>query len=240
MPELDGTVRVLDVDPDLGARIPQDEAAAAGDAAIAALLRLERGPWTEMPSRVDPGSLGFLVLDGLLLCTVEVAGRPNVELVGRGDVIRPWVETEGTLPQPIRWTVLVPAEVAWLDREFARRTAVWPEVASALIGRLVIRARHLLFQRGVGAIPRVDERLLLVLWDLADRWGKVRVDGVHLPLPLSHSLLASVVGAQRPSVTTALGKLRRDGLVEQTPGGWLLLGEAPVELAEPVRDASAA
>lgn len=240
MPELDGTVRVLDVDPDLGARIADSEAGAAADAAFAAAVRLERGPWTEMPRRVDPGALGFLVLDGLLTCTVRVAGRANVELVGRGDVLRPWMSNEGTVPQEIRWNVLIPAQLAWLDRDFAVRTARWPEIAAALVERLVVRARHLLFQRGASALPRVDERLLLVLWDLADRWGKVRVDGVQLPLPLSHSLLASIVGAQRPSVTTALGRLRRDELVHQIPGGWLLLGEPPRELAQAPADRASA
>lgn len=241
MPELNGTVRVLDEDPDLGARVPDAEAHAAGDAAVAAALRLERGPWTEMPRRVDPGALGFLVLDGMLSCTVRVAGRANVELVGRGDVLRPWVVSDGTLPQEIRWNVMLPAQLAWLDRDFAIRTARWPEITAALVDRLVVRARHLLFQRAASAIPRVDERLLLVLWDLADRWGRVRVDGVHLPLPLSHSLLASIVGAQRPSVTTALGRLRREELVHQVPGGWLLIGAPPTELAaspaEPARTA---
>jgi len=231
MPELDGTVRVLDVDPDLGARIAEPEAAAAADAAVAAAVRLERGPWTEMPRRVDPGALGFLVLDGLLTCTVRVAGRANVELLGRGDVLRPWMSNEGTVPQQVRWHVLIPAQLAWLDRDFAVRTGRWPEIGASLVERLVVRARHLLFQRAASALPRVDERLLLVLWDLADRWGKVGVDGVRLPLPLSHSLLASIVGAQRPSVTTALGRLRREELVHQIPGGWLLLGEPPRELA---------
>ena len=233
MPEIDGTVRVLDADPDLAARLGAADAAAAGDAAVAAAVRLERGPWTEMPRRVDPGALGFLVLDGMLSCTVKVAGRANVELVGRGDVIRPWVDNQGTVSQQVRWNALLPAQLAWLDRDFAERTARWPEIAASLVERLVLRARHLLFQRAASALPRVDERLLLVLWDYADRWGKVRVDGVHLPLPLSHSLLASIVGAQRPSVTTALGRLRRESQVVQIPGGWLLLGEPPRELAQP-------
>ena len=241
MAALDGTVRVLDEDPDLGARIAPGDQAAASGAAVAAAVRLERGPWTEMPRRVDARALGFLVLDGMLSCTVRVAGRANVELLGRGDVLRPWVTNDATVPQDVEWRVLVPAQIAWLDGDFAERTARWPELAAALIDRLVVRARRLLFQRAASALPRVDERLLLVLWDFADRWGRVRMDGVHLPVPLSHSLLASIVGAQRPSVTTALGRLRREGAVQQVPGGWLLIGEPPAQVAEePVEQAPAA
>jgi hypothetical protein len=40
-----------------------------------------------------------------------------------------------------------------------------------------------------------------------------------------------VVGSQRPSVTTALSALKREGLVERLPdGSWLLHGEPPQEL----------
>ena len=54
--------------------------------------------------------------------------------------------------------------------------------------------------------------------------------GVKLPLPLSHGLLAGIVGARRPTVSTALGALRDQGLVERTEGGWLLHGDPPGEL----------
>jgi hypothetical protein len=233
VPALAGTIHILEADPDIGARLPAAALADANQAAVAAVVEIERGPWVGMPSSVDPGAIGFLVLEGIIALSVEVAGRTNVELVGPGDIIRPWTEgPEATLPQRMRWNVIVPVRLAWLDREFALRTGRWPEIGAALMQRLVQRANHLLFQRALAAIPRVDERLLLLLWDFADRFGRVRADGVHLPLPMSHSLLAGLVAAQRPSVTTALGKLRRAGSIEQVQGvGWLLRGDAPVELA---------
>jgi predicted transcriptional regulator of viral defense system len=50
---------------------------------------------------------------------------------------------------------------------------------------------------------------------------------------MTHSLLARIVGARRPSVSTALGKLQSRGLVERTDNGhWLLLGEPPGEIDE--------
>src|SRR5918998_361959 len=52
---------------------------------------------------------------------------------------------------------------------------------------------------------RVDDRLMLTLWHLAERWGRVRREGIVVPLPLSHQRLADLVGAQRQSVTTAMG-----------------------------------
>ena len=84
---------------------------------------------------------------------------------------------------------------------------------------------------------RVNVRLLMLLWHLADRWGRVRSEGVVLPLHLTHSVLADLVAARRPTVTSALSELARLELaVPQTPG-WLLRGKPPGELLElePVR-----
>jgi CRP-like cAMP-binding protein len=78
---------------------------------------------------------------------------------------------------------------------------------------------------------RVEERLLLTLWHLADRWGRVSPDGIVVPLPLPHQRLADLVGAHRPSVTTAMGELVRAGrLSRRDDGVWLLHGPPPEKL----------
>jgi CRP-like cAMP-binding protein len=46
-----------------------------------------------------------------------------------------------------------------------------------------------------------------------------------VPVGLPHRTLATLVGARRPSVTTALTGLAREGLVERTAEGWLLHGD---------------
>jgi CRP-like cAMP-binding protein len=77
----------------------------------------------------------------------------------------------------------------------------------------------------------VEDRLLLTLWHLAERWGRVGADGIGVPLPLSHQRLADLVGAHRPSVTTAMGELVRSGAVSRRDDGtWILHGPPPAEL----------
>ena len=87
-------------------------------------------------------------------------------------------------------------------------------------------------QRAIAQVPRVDARVLVLLWLLADRWGRVSPQGVRVPLSLTHETIGKLVGARRPSVTTALGVLTRRGLVERTDSGWLLHGDPQEALPE--------
>jgi CRP-like cAMP-binding protein len=97
----------------------------------------------------------------------------------------------------------------------------------------VARSRGLSLLLALHAIPRLHDRVLLALWHFADRWASVTPRGVELRLPLSHADVSHVVGASRPSVSTALSQLRSEGLLEPIAGGgWLLLGEPPPDLHE--------
>ncbi|MGO9907166.1 MAG: helix-turn-helix domain-containing protein [Solirubrobacteraceae bacterium] len=67
----------------------------------------------------------------------------------------------------------------------------------------------------------------MLFWHLADRWGRVRNGQTILPLRLTHSVLADLIAAQRPSVSTALSDLASRKIVRPAPDGWLLLAERP-------------
>src|SRR5689334_19768010 len=83
---------------------------------------------------------------------------------------------------------------------------------------------------------RVDVRLHMLLWHLAARWGRVRSDGTVLRVRLTHAVLADLVAARRPTVTTALSDLARRGLVKTDGETWVLSGEAPGELPPAARE----
>lgn len=73
----------------------------------------------------------------------------------------------------------------------------------------------------------------MLLWYLAERWGRVTANGIVLALPLPHRLLADLVAARRPHVTTSLGALRRSGeMVRREDGLWVLHGDPPRQLAD--------
>jgi CRP/FNR family transcriptional regulator, cyclic AMP receptor protein len=110
------------------------------------------------------------------------------------------------------------------------RIARYPEVVSALFSRAVRRSRHAAVGMAIVQQPRVDIRLQMLFWELADRWGIMRGDGAHVPLRLTHAVLADLVAARRPTVTKALGELAERSAVLWTGTDWLLLGNPPVEL----------
>lgn len=227
--------RVLDEDPDLLDRVPGSERPRALADALARVQRLDLGSWDE-PDALDPHSDGFglLVLEGMIARRVTLGRFDCTELLGQGDLLRPWsfAGAAASVPSRVTWNVVEPVRIATLDRRFALAAAPWPEVAAGLMDRIVSRARWLAFQLAVCHVVRVDTRLLLMMWHFADRWGRMTKDGARISLPVTHSVLASVVGARRPSVTTALGRLQDQGLIERLPeGAWLLRGTPPEDYA---------
>ena len=161
--------------------------------------------------------VGFLLVDGMVTRDLLFAGRTTTELLGAGDILRPWDDDVAfdALPFSASWHVHTPARVAILDTRVAIAAGRWPSLATALHARHVRRARSLAFQRAIAQLPRVDDRMLVLLWALAERWGRVGPEGVRVPVGLPHRTLATLVGARRPSVTTALTGLAREGLVER-------------------------
>jgi CRP/FNR family transcriptional regulator, cyclic AMP receptor protein len=221
-------------DADLAVSLTPTARAAALEECIAPLLRLDAGRWSGRDPAFSKDGIGLLVLNGLLLRRVGIDGRYGAELLGDGDLLRPWQEEEvqATVPSTTRWQVLQPTRLAVLDGRVTRRTAHYPEVTCRLIGRALQRSRNLAVNLAIVHQTRVDARLRILFWHLADRWGKVNPDGTVLPLALSHTTLSDLVAARRPTVTTALAELDARGLVRRTGTGWLLAGERPSELSE--------
>ena len=200
---------------------------------IAQAIEVPSGPWSPMeaPAPLRAG-IGLLMLDGLLVRQVGVGGRFGAELLGSGDLIRPWQldDKAKTLPRTGRWRALVPCRMAVLDKDFTVRLTRYPEVTSCLFSRAMRRASHIAVQIAIVHQPRIDVRLRMLFWELADRWGTVHSDGVHVPLQLTHAMLADLVAARRPTVTKALGELADAGAVVWGSGHWVLSGEPPLEL----------
>jgi CRP/FNR family cyclic AMP-dependent transcriptional regulator len=234
---MDGQITsLLELDPDLGMLLPEDRLAQARRDLPVAVHVLDTGPWeVERLSGTSPEHIGLLVLDGVLAREVLVSDTISTELLGPGDVLRPWqiADSAQLLQYSVRWNVLARSRIALLDRRFAAHMAHYPEVTAALIDRVNERAQRLAVTQAICQLNRVDRRVLALLWHLAERWGRMTPDGVAVPMTLSHRMLGQLVGARRPTVSTALSELAKEGEVSRRDDGtWLLTG-SPVGVPAP-------
>jgi CRP/FNR family cyclic AMP-dependent transcriptional regulator len=225
-------VRVLVEDRDLARYVDIERRTMAERSCLATAMVLQRGRWNAGQYADDASSgFGLLILSGLISGCVGRRGGYGAELLGTGDLFRPLQRPDARASAPFdsNWTVIHPARVALLGSRFVHRAAPFPEVATALVGRMLLRTRRLAVNMAIVHYPRVDTRVHMLFWHLAARWGHATPEG---PLPITHALLAEMIASRRPTVTKALAQLAQQGLVAHLSGGWLLSGAAPPELDE--------
>lgn len=225
---------VLREDPELAEAIPPARRRQAIEECTAAEIHIPVGRGAGQAGTALHGGIGALVLEGLLIRRVGIDGRFGAELLGEGDLLRPWQQEWDSpmLPLETGWSIVEPARVAVLDHEFVQRISRYPELAPAFVARAMQRARNLAVNMAIVHQARVDVRLRMLLWHLAGRWGRVRTEGTVLPLRLTHALLADLVAARRPTVTSAISELSRRGLLRASGDEWVLFGGPPGELLD--------
>jgi len=228
-----GSIALLDADPDLGQLMDAEQFGEARRRLVVRRHVLEQGPWDGERLR-DAGveHIGLLVISGVMTRELVVADNVAAELIGPGDIIRPWHagSSEQLVPYTVRWSTLERTELAVLDRQFAASLTRYPHVNAIIIERLSDRAQRLALMQSVSQLNGVDRRLLTLFWHLAERWGRVTATGVVVGVALPHRVLAQLVGARRPTVSSALRRLAESGeLCREDDGSWRLSG-APVGL----------
>jgi CRP-like cAMP-binding protein len=182
---------------------------------------------------LESPAFGLLLLEGCLLREAPAGGRAALELLCPGDLLRPWEEPALLDERPARWRSLNRCTLAVLDGSFARRAAPWPQVAALLLSRLMRRSRHASLMLAIRTLPCVEDRVLAVLWILAERIGQVTMQGVVVKLPLRQADLGAMAGARRPTVNVTLKLLRERGtLREWTSHGFVLNQNAGSLVAE--------
>src|SRR3954466_6116748 len=191
------TVQLLEADPELARGLDAPRAREAAERLYTRTIDIPRGRWTPQPWLTGGSQpIGLLVLEGLLVREATVRSHPCAELLGPGDLLRAGDDNEGEvlLPRTIEWAAATSARVAIVDQALAVRMAQWPEIFAALMDRAARRAERLVVTQAIAHLTRVDDRLLALLWLLAERWGRVVPGGVLVSLRLPHRTLAGMGG----------------------------------------------
>ena len=227
-----GTANLLDVAPSLGEGLSDEERAQARSDLVAKTVWLDRTEWLEELD--DPELFGLVVLEGALVRRAVVGRGRMIEVLVEGDVARPAQADTASFVES-DFFALKESRVAVLDHDFASAICRWPALTRAIVERTVRRAHANAGQAAIRSYTGIERRILFSFWHLAERCGVETKDGIAVPLPLTHQLIADLVGAHRPAVTSALGRLADSGTLARSDGtGWLLDPESRERL--PVRE----
>src|SRR5205807_5657234 len=117
-------------DPELAEAVPQSRRQQAIEECSAPELRLPSGGGENRALPAFDGGIGLLVLSGLLIRHVGISGRFGAELLGEGDLLRPWQFEHDSplLPVETGWSVIRPARLAVLNASFLPYLSAYPEL----------------------------------------------------------------------------------------------------------------
>jgi CRP-like cAMP-binding protein len=226
------TASLLDLVPELGDGIPEQDRRAARRGTAVLTVRVPPGPWSPSPLVEESGAVGFLLTEGAIVRDVLMAGSIASDLLGPGDVAGLGDNDAALVPVELRWTASAPSRVAVLDPSLLTALEAWPAVTARLLARATRQTSTLAALRAISQLPRVDQRLLALFWHLAEHWGRVGRDGIIVRLALTHETLGRMVGARRPTVSLALKELAATGtVVRRLDGAWVLRREGLERLA---------
>jgi CRP/FNR family transcriptional regulator, cyclic AMP receptor protein len=222
------TIALLEADPDLGRLLEDERLEEARRKLVVPVHHVDPGPWDgERLRDAAADHVGLFVVEGLMTRELALADNVSAELLGPGDIVRPWQaqRPEQLIPSSVHWTVLEPTRLAVLDRAFGAALVQFPAVNAMLIDRLTERAQRLALMQSISQLNGVDRRLMTLFWHLAERWGRVVSDGVVVSVAVPHRVVSQLVGARRPTVSTAISRLTARGELARRPDGtWLLTG----------------
>jgi DNA-binding transcriptional ArsR family regulator len=217
-------VRLLDVDPALGAGLEQHARDDARRLAVVPVVTLPRGCWSDeaLLRRIGkPCRFGCLVLDGLIAHEVVLQDRTATELLGKGDLLVPALP-DGAMLGDRYFGVTDTASLAVLDA-LPALTQRWPAIATALLLRAERQCERVTIHQAISQLRRAEDRVLALFWHLGARWGSDLDGDVIVPLALSHDAIAKLVGGSRPTISVALGRLAGEGLLtRRSDGTWRL------------------
>jgi CRP-like cAMP-binding protein len=225
------TVYLLDVDPDIAEFLSSEERAEAHRVTLP-VRELEKGPVDVSGLLEATDAFAGVLVSGMLVQRLRVGEQIGLRLLGPGDVLSLTRQPGSMLISHAETQVVAAGRLALLGREVLLAAHHMPRLLAGLHVRVAEQTDRLAAQLVICQLPRVDQRLLAILWLLAESWGQVTPAGTSLPLTFTHDVLGGMVGARRSTVTLALGELSERGALVRQDRGWLLL-EPPPSPSEP-------
>jgi CRP/FNR family cyclic AMP-dependent transcriptional regulator len=219
------SVSLLEVEPDL-AEVLSDEQRAEARRFWLPVAAVDKGG--DVAGLLEEsGAFGAIVLEGMLVQALQISEDPTLRLIGPGSFVPPAHPPQSMPVVGARLFVPVPSRLVLLGEQLLIAARRWPWIVSSLHARMLEHSERLATQLAICQLPRVEDRLMAMMWLLAESWGRVTPAGTRLRISLSHEVLGGLVGARRPTVTLALSKLAERGSLIRHDDEWLIV-EPPV------------
>ncbi len=219
-------VQLVDVDPDFVRSIPEDERDQARSVKLLA-IDVSEGEFDPAETLTVAGGWYGLLVEGMVNFSARIGDHVALRVLGPAAVVPALEVPRSGTGAHAQWSMAVPGRLAVLGEDFLHAARRWPSLFTNLLVRIHEQTEQLVTQLALCQLPRVEDRLLAMLWLLSESWGKVTSAGTVVPLHFTHEALGAMVGARRSTVTLALGKLTEGGAIVERDSGWLLVEPPP-------------
>jgi CRP/FNR family transcriptional regulator, cyclic AMP receptor protein len=225
-------MRLLDLEPDLLRFVSREDRTPLEPVRLAVIPMPEGHPLALTEFLESRGAIAAVVQTGMVLHDLQLGAQPGVRVLGPGEVLSLREASASPLLAASTYRATSDTTLVLLRDDFMLAARRAPGLMIGVQARLAEQIERLATQLVICQMPRVEDRLLAMLWLLAESWGRVTPSGTTLPLSLTHELLGAMIGARRPTVTLALGELSERGALVHQDRGWLLL-ERPEPTTDP-------
>lgn len=209
------------MEPEFGAQLSAVERELAGRLTVPVVTPPHRQ--LDLPALLaEHDAFAAVLVDGMLLHRVAIGGQPGMRLLGPGDMLGRSAGPISGLVSGSAYRASGPLRLALLDDRVLLAGTRFPRLFAGLQTRLGDQHERLMAQLVICQLPRVQDRVLAVMWLLAETWGRVTASGTVLPLVLTHDAIGELIGARRSTVTLALKELAERGALFRQDGEWLL------------------
>jgi CRP/FNR family transcriptional regulator, cyclic AMP receptor protein len=221
------TVQLLEIEPELARFMTEADRTTVGEIG-APVVTVTAGELDLTELLSAHRSFAAIVLDGMLVRRIVVGESATLRLLGPGDLVGMPTSQASMLIAGSGMRVAAPTRLALLGRDVLLAAHRAPRLVAGLQARSTEQSDRVALQLAICQLPRVEDRVLSMLWLLAESWGHVTAQGTALRLRLTHETIGGLVGARRSTVTLALGQLADDGAIARHEEGWMLLKPPPV------------
>jgi CRP/FNR family cyclic AMP-dependent transcriptional regulator len=127
---------LLELDPELGQLLAPERREQAEREVRVRATSFPVGEWDGgRLADADPMHLGLLISEGVLAREVVLGDTVSTELLGAGDIVRPW-RVQGSpllLAVTVRWNALSAVRLGLIDRRAAAMLARYPEISAVIV-----------------------------------------------------------------------------------------------------------